>query len=117
MRRRSGSVTREDLYEAVQRVARVSQREAIMLVSQVLEEIALCLARGETVKLTSFGLFYVRQKRERIGRNPKTGEPAPIPARRVLMFKPSPNLKQKINSQPPRTSVHATDKSQPEPNP
>jgi integration host factor subunit alpha len=56
------------------------------------------LLRGETIKLTSFGVFSVRQKKERIGRNPRTGQLVPITPRRVLVFKPSPVLKQQLNS-------------------
>ena len=96
------TVTRETLYDAVQRVIGLSGHEAKILVSQVLEEIAATLERGETVKLSSFGSFVLHQKRERLGRNPKTGEPAPISARRILRFQPSPILKQQINSLPKR---------------
>ena len=111
------TVTRETLYDAVQQVIGLSGHEAKILVTQVLEEIAATLERGETVKLSSFGSFVVRQKGERLGRNPKTGEPAPIRPRRVLVFKPSPTLKQQINSPPDRTSVRATERSQAERNP
>jgi integration host factor subunit alpha len=63
----------------------------------VLGEISNCLEDGESVKLSSFGTFLVRSKGERIGRNPKTGEEVPISPRRVMVFKPSNVLKQKIN--------------------
>ena len=63
----------------------------------VLQEMAAALERGEPVKLTGFGVFGVRFKRERVGRNPKTGFETPIPARRVLTFKASGILKRKIN--------------------
>ncbi len=69
----------------------------------MLSEIADCVARGETVKLSSFGSFVVRQKGERIGRNPKTGEEVPIAPRRVMVFKPSNILKQQINGETPET--------------
>ena len=62
-----------------------------------LEEMAGSLARGEPVKLRSFGLFSVRAKRERIGRNPRTGAEVPITPRRVLTFKPSPVLLEEVN--------------------
>ncbi len=62
-----------------------------------LEEISNTLVRGESVKLRSFGLFCVRDKRERVGRNPRTGVEAPIKPRRVLTFKPSPVLCAAIN--------------------
>ena len=66
-------------------------------VGQVLKEIADCLEKGETVKLSSFGSFMVRKKGQRIGRNPKTGTEVPISPRRVMVFKPSAILKQRIN--------------------
>jgi integration host factor subunit alpha len=66
----------------------------------VLKEITDCLERGETVKLSSFGLFVVRKKGQRMGRNPRTGEEAPISPRRVVVFKPSAILKQRINAAP-----------------
>ena len=68
------------------------------MVELVLEEITDCLERGETVKLSSFGSFVVRKKGQRIGRNPKTGEEVPISPRRVMVFKPSAILKQRINA-------------------
>jgi integration host factor subunit alpha len=64
----------------------------------VLKEISDCPERGETVKLWSFGSFVVRSKRQRMGRNPMTGEKAVISPRRVVLFKPSPILKQRINA-------------------
>jgi integration host factor subunit alpha len=67
----------------------------------VLKEITDCLERGETVKLSSFGSFVVRKKKQRIGRNPKTGTEVPISPRRVLVFKPSEIFKQCIKAGPP----------------
>jgi integration host factor subunit alpha len=64
-----------------------------------LDEISAALVRGETVKLRSFGLFSVRSKRERIGRNPRTGIEVPIKPRRVLTFRPSPVLVAAINGE------------------
>jgi integration host factor subunit alpha len=92
------TVTREYLYEAVRREAGLSRSDSASFVAQVLEEVTACLDRGETVKLSSFGSFIVRQKGERIGRNPRTGKAVPIFARRTLVFKPSPILKRRINS-------------------
>ena len=69
------------------------------LVELVLREITDCLERGETVKLSSFGSFVVRKKGQRIGRNPKTGKEVPISPRRVMVFKPSAILKQRINGE------------------
>jgi integration host factor subunit alpha len=90
------TVTRADLYEAVYQKVGLSRRESASLVDLVLREVTDCFERGELVKLSGFGSFVVRQKRDRVGRNPKTGEKAPIPARRVMLFKPSAVLKQRI---------------------
>ena len=91
------TVTRADLCEAVYQQVGLSRTESAELVEMVLKEISDTLVRGETVKLSSFGSFVVRSKGERIGRNPKTGEEVPISPRRVMVFKPSNVLKQKIN--------------------
>jgi integration host factor subunit alpha len=92
------TITREHLYDAVYRAAGLSRARAATLVELVLKEIADCLERGEAVKLSSFGSFIVRQKSQRVGRNPKTGKAATIPAGRVIVFKPSALLKKRINS-------------------
>jgi integration host factor subunit alpha len=75
----------------------LSRNQSVTLVELLLKEITNCLECGETVKLSSFGLFVVREKGQRRGRNPKTGEEVPIPPRRVVVFKPSAILKQRIN--------------------
>lgn len=92
------TVTRADLCEAVYQKVGLSRSESSELVEMVLREISDCLARGESVKLSSFGSFLVRSKGQRMGRNPKTGEEVPIEPRRVMVFKPSNVLKQRINT-------------------
>jgi integration host factor subunit alpha len=92
------TVTRADLYEAVYQKVGLSHAETATLVELVLKEIIGCLERGESVKLSSFGSFVVRKKRQRMGRNPKTGKVVPILPRRVLAFKASEILKQRINA-------------------
>jgi integration host factor subunit alpha len=91
------TLTRVDLAEAVYRRIGLSRKESAHLVESVLEEIAIALSAGQPVKVSSFGRFLVREKSERIGRNPKTGVEVPITPRRVLIFKPSNILKAKIN--------------------
>ena len=91
------TVTRADLCEAVYQAVGLSRTESADLVELVLGEISDRIVAGEAVKLSSFGSFIVRNKGERIGRNPKTGEEVPISPRRVMVFKPSNVLKQKIN--------------------
>ncbi len=92
------TITRADLCEAVYRTVGLSRTESADLVEVVLDEISRCIVNGEPVKLSSFGSFVVRNKGERVGRNPKTGEEVPISPRRVMVFKPSNVLKQKINA-------------------
>ena len=91
------TATRADLCDEVYRKVALSRIESARLVELVLKEIIDCLEHGETVKLASFGSFVVRSKGKRMGRNPKTGEAAPILQRRVLLFKASKILKQRIN--------------------
>ncbi len=91
------TVTRADLSDAVYQEVGLSRSESAELVDSVLCEISDALVRGETVKLSSFGGFVVRQKGERVGRNPKTGEEVPILPRRVLVFRASHILKNRIN--------------------
>ena len=99
------TVTRIELCEAVYREVGLSRSESSAVVELVLKEITACLEKGETVKLSSFGSFIVRKKRQRLGRNPKTGSPAPISPRRVVVFKPSAILKQQINGKPRGTET------------
>ena len=91
------TVTRANLSEAVYQEVGLSRSESEKLVDSVLHEISDALVRGEAVKLSSFGSFMIRQKGERVGRNPKTGEEAPILPRRVLVFRASHALKSRIN--------------------
>lgn len=90
------TLTRADLAEAVYRKVGLSRSESASLVEMIIDEICDAVVRGETVKLSSFATFQVRSKAERIGRNPKTGEEVPISPRRVMTFKASNVLKQKI---------------------
>jgi integration host factor subunit alpha len=99
------TVKRDHLYRAAYQKVRLSRTECVMLVELVLKEITDCLERGETVKLSRFGAFVVRKKGRRMGRNPKTGEEVPISPRRILMFKPSPILKQRMNATTSRSRL------------
>src|SRR5712691_4468315 len=92
------TVTRAQLAEAVYQQVGLSHNDSAELVESVIAEISDALARGEMVKISSFGSFAVRQKGQRIGRNPKTGQEVPISPRRVLVFRASHALKHRINS-------------------
>ncbi len=91
------TITRAQLGEAVYQEVGLSRNESAELLEAVLSEISDALTRGETVKISSFGTFSVRQKGQRIGRNPKTGEEVPILPRKVLVFRPSQVLKSRVN--------------------
>ena len=91
------SVIRADLAEAIYQQIGLSRSESADIVATILEEVSLSLEKGETVKISSFGSFSVRSKSERIGRNPKTGQEVPITPRRVLSFRPSHILRDRLN--------------------
>jgi len=91
------TVTRADLTDAVYRSLGISRNESSAFVERILEEVAASLERGETVKISSFGTFSIRDKKLRMGRNPKTGREVPIAPRRVISFRASHVLKDQIN--------------------
>jgi integration host factor subunit alpha len=91
------TMTRADLAEAVHLKAGLGRTESAKYVEMVLDEIFNCIVSREEVKLSSFGAFLIRAKKERLGRNPKTGEGAKITARLVVTFKPSNILRARIN--------------------
>ena len=91
------TLTRMDLSESVFREVGLSRNESADLVESVLEKISASLVSGEQVKISSFGTFSIRQKIARVGRYPKTGEEAPIPPRRVLTFRPSHLMKDRVS--------------------
>ncbi len=92
------TITRAQLSEAVYQEVGLSRNESADLVEVVLEQISDALSHGDSVKISSFGSFIVRQKSQRIGRNPKTGEEVPIRPRRVLVFRASHVLKDLVNA-------------------
>ena len=91
------TTTRSTLSEAVFKNVGLSRNESASLVDKVFSEILTSLIKGDDVKISSFGTFVVRDKKERIGRNPKTGEEVPITARSVVTFRASNVLKSKVN--------------------
>ncbi len=94
----SKTLTRADLAEALVQKVGLPRNESHEMVETILGEISSALVRGEPVKLSSFGSFGIREKGERVGRNPKTGEEVPITPRRVLVFRPSNIMKDRINA-------------------
>ncbi|MCH9853116.1 MAG: integration host factor subunit alpha [Alphaproteobacteria bacterium] len=95
----SETITRGDLVEELYNQLGLSRRECKTLVEQILEEMSAALIANDSVKISAFGSFLVRNKKERVGRNPRTGELAAITPRRVLSFRASAMLKQKINNE------------------
>lgn len=90
------TLTRMDLAESVFREVGLSRNESATLVESVLQHVSDALAGGETVKISSFGTFSLREKSARVGRNPKTGDEVPISPRRVLTFRPSHLMKDRV---------------------
>jgi integration host factor subunit alpha len=94
------SMTKAEIIDCVyEKVGGFSKKESAEVVEAVFETMKDTLADGDKVKISGFGNFVVREKKERVGRNPQTGEPIPISARRVLTFKPSQVLKNILNPQ------------------
>ncbi len=96
MMRSVGTLTRADLAEAINRKVGLSRAESLALVESILDRMSDAMASGENVKISGFGAFILRDKNERIGRNPKTGMEVPITPRRVLTFRASQSLKDRI---------------------
>ena len=99
------TVTRAQLAETIYAQVGLSRNESADLLEAVLERISAALESGESVKISGFGTFSVRQKGRRIGRNPKTGVEVPILPRRVLVFRPSHVLKSMINGEAPNLEI------------
>lgn len=91
-----GTLTRADLAETFNRKLGFSRAESLALVESILAHICHAMAEGENVKISGFGSFVLRDKKERVGRNPKTGVEVPITPRRVLTFRASQKLKDRI---------------------
>ncbi|RYD80663.1 MAG: integration host factor subunit alpha [Verrucomicrobiaceae bacterium] len=92
----TGALTRADLAEEVHRQIGLSKAEAAVVVEQVLAHICMALQQGENVKIVGFGTFVLREKGQRVGRNPKDGVEVPIEARKVLTFRASQILRNRI---------------------
>ncbi|MCB5424811.1 integration host factor subunit alpha [Altererythrobacter sp. CC-YST694] len=96
MMRSVGTLTRADLAEVINRKMGFSRAESLAMVEAILDHMCEALERGENVKISGFGTFLLRDKNERIGRNPKTGVEVPITPRRVLTFRASQILKDRV---------------------
>lgn len=97
--RSMSTLTRADIAEAMNRKLGLSRSESLGMVESILDLMSDALASGENVKISGFGTFLLRDKSERIGRNPKTGVEVPITSRRVLTFRSSQMLKERVAGQ------------------
>jgi len=97
MMRSVGTLTRADLAETINRKMGFSRAESLALVEAILAKMCESMANGENVKISGFGSFILRDKRQRVGRNPKTGIEVPITPRRVMTFRSSQKLKDRIS--------------------
>ena len=91
------TLTRADIAEILNKQVGLSRAESAELVEQVLDMVTEALITGENVKISGFGTFVLRDKNERVGRNPKTGIEVPITPRRVLTFRPSQSLRDRVS--------------------
>lgn len=107
------SMTKAELVEDVARAAELTKKDAERLVEIVFESIIETLNKGEKIELRGFGSFRVRERGARRGRNPKTGDPVDIPAKRVPYFKPGKELKELINEEPAAPPTGASEASTP----
>ena len=96
MMRSVGTLTRADLAETINRKMGFSRAESLALVEAILAKMCDAMSEGENVKISGFGSFILRDKGERIGRNPKTGVEVPIAPRRVLTFRASQIMRERI---------------------
>ncbi len=92
------ALTKADMAESLFNELGLNKREALDLVDLYFHQLVACLALGEPVKLSGFGNFDLRDKKERPGRNPRTGEKIPVAARRVLIFRPGNKLKARVEA-------------------
>lgn len=92
------TLTRADLAEAVHNSIGLSRAECAAMIESMLRHMSDSLSRGESVKITGFGTFTVRHKNDRVGRNPKTGIEVPIPARKVISFRPSLGVRARMEA-------------------
>ncbi|MXO93493.1 integration host factor subunit alpha [Erythrobacter arachoides] len=97
MMRSVGTLTRADLAETINRKMGFSRAESLDMVEKILAKMCEAMSDGENVKISGFGSFVLRDKKERVGRNPKTGIEVPITPRRVMTFRSSQKLKERIS--------------------
>jgi integration host factor subunit beta len=108
MTMKQATLTKADLIEEVLRITELPRKESEIIVETVFDSIIESLQKGEKIEIRGFGSFRTRQRRGRVGRNPKTGEKVEVPAKKIPFFKPSKELKDFVNAQAGAASSEAT---------
>src|SRR5215475_5374388 len=96
-RAKRGDMTKADLIDEVSRLAELTRKDSEVIVETIFDSVVRSLRAGDKIEIRGFGSFRTRQRRPRVGRNPKTGERVEVPAKKIPFFKPSKELKDVIN--------------------
>ena len=102
------TLTKADLIEEVLRITELPRKESETIVETIFDSIIVSLQQGDKIEIRGFGSFRTRQRRGRVGRNPKTGEKVEVPPKKIPFFKPSKELKDFVNSTEAAASAGAT---------
>jgi integration host factor subunit beta len=114
---KEGRMTKADLIDEVSRLAELTRKDSEVIVETIFDSVVRSLRAGDKIEIRGFGSFRTRQRKPRVGRNPKTGERVEVPAKKIPFFKPSKELKDLVNEgngtaeatpAPPTTSVPPT---------
>jgi integration host factor subunit beta len=93
-----GEMTKADLIDEVSRLAELTRKDSEVIVETIFDSVVRSLRAGDKIEIRGFGSFRTRQRRPRVGRNPKTGERVEVPAKKIPFFKPSKELKDLVNA-------------------
>src|SRR5438067_1303276 len=105
---RSGVMTKAELIDEVSRLAELTRKDSEVIVETIFDSVVRSLRAGDKIEIRGFGSFRTRQRRPRVGRNPKTGERVEVPAKKIPFFKPSKELKDLVNENAAGTTPAAT---------
>src|SRR5579859_2119446 len=108
-------MTKADLIEEVSKMVELTRKDSEVVVDTIFDSIVHSLRSGDKIEIRGFGSFRTRQRKPRVGRNPKTGDRVDVPAKKIPFFKPSKELKDLVNSEGGATAAPATHSSTPEP--
>src|SRR5450755_2584813 len=97
-RQRRGVMTKADLIDEVSRLAELTRKDSEVIVETIFDSVVRSLRAGDKIEIRGFGSFRTRQRKPRVGRNPKTGERVDVPAKKIPFFKPSKELKDLVNN-------------------